>query len=777
MSLVDSGMNHAASAGEEQGAKVNDSLRDDAVRIPARTVAPRPRFAGFAAVMTDSRAQIIELVRLAVARVGAEPDDEQRYLELNFAVDRSVERELKYGELLTLFEEGAEEAAPNVVWAWRLAAGLSANLIGDSVVATRWLMAAREELETGHPVACVVDSFLHSELARSHYHQGDHREGLACANRALQLALSANSLLAEAYARHYLGLLSLRRREYDYARRHLLAARVLFERMNQRRGRARVLDSLAALEIDLGHFSPARALLEESLEVKQEFRDLRGQALTCGNLARLYTALGDYRQALHYLEREQELTDRIGDDRNATRLRVQLGDLHLGHGNPTHAREVLLTARARAQERHNPRLEAYACFLLAEAERQLGNIEAALTAIDAARDYFSEGDDPVMADRASLRRALLQGRDATSPAIREALSNLRETRAASQLSEALVEAAAILSERGGPESEMAAQATALFAEALDVADPVQADRIAARIRARAHSVEGRQWVDAMLTVKQQKDSLEQAYAELRRVEKLRDSLTQMIVHDLKNPLAAITPWLQTIQMGGLTQDETGVHLQAAIDECDYLLRIIEDLNDVGRMQLHEPPELTCEEVDLPGLLADVARRLEGRARESGFTIRVEPLPPLPLLRGDAKKLRRVLENLAANAVKYGRPPEDSGYEAVVELAAYPETAPAGGPPSVRVEVRDRGEGIPAHEADRVFEAYYQAETGRKRKAGVGLGLAFSRMIVEAHGGAIWTRPNPGGGSIFAFRLPTAPGTAEPAGAARPLAPLPVAVPL
>jgi signal transduction histidine kinase len=75
---------------------------------------------------------------------------------------------------------------------------------------------------------------------------------------------------------------------------------------------------------------------------------------------------------------------------------------------------------------------------------------------------------------------------------------------------------------------------------------------------------------------------------------------------------------------------------------------------------------------------------------------------------------------------------------------------------VRVEVRDRGEGIPAHEADRVFEAYYQAEAGRKRKAGVGLGLAFSRMIIDAHGGVIWTRPNPGGGTIFAFRLPASP---------------------
>jgi signal transduction histidine kinase len=279
------------------------------------------------------------------------------------------------------------------------------------------------------------------------------------------------------------------------------------------------------------------------------------------------------------------------------------------------------------------------------------------------------------------------------------------------------------------------------------------------MRSRADHPEGVAWVDAMMAVKHQKDRLEHAYQELTRVERLRESLMQMIAHDLKNPLTAIMPWLETIQMGILTPEETAEYLQTAIDECEYLLRMIEDLNDVGKMQVGRDVELQKEPLDLAAMMQDVARRLQGRARDSGLSVHVrlpeEPLPPVP---GDANKIRRVLENLVANSIKYGRPPEESGRAAEVWItAAFEPRGPEEGPSSVRVEVRDFGPGIPAAEAERVFEPYYQAEAGRKRKAGVGLGLAFSRMVVEAHGGTIWTHPNDPGGTVFAFRLPVRAG--------------------
>jgi signal transduction histidine kinase len=736
----------------------------------------------------DLYSQTVALVRLAVERVAADPEDEQRYLELNFALDRAVERNLRYQELLGLFEEGVGRASPDVSWAWRLAVGLSANLMGDAPAAVRCLEAAQSDLERAGRVNTAAAAFLQGELARACYHLGNHSRGVETATRALQLARAANSSLAEAYAHHYLGLISIRQRDYDFARRQLTAAHDLFERMNQRQGRARVMDSLAVLAIELGHYDTAGQLLHESLDVKEELHDIRGQALTCGNLALLYTALGEFSQALRYLDREREITSRVGDERNATLVRVQLGSMHLRHGNPVLAREELLAACALARQRSNDRLEAIAAFTLAEAERQLGNHSAALESITRACSYFTTGEDAVMRDRAALRRALLEGQELEAPAVQEPLDRLRTSPAPTPLADALFEAASFFHERGRVQ-----QVTALYAEALDIAEPAHAAQFAALLRSRTASAEGRAWVDAMMTVKQQKDRLEKAYAELRREESLREALTQMIVHDLKNPLTVIIPWLQTIEMGEMEPDETAGSLRMVIDECDYLLRMIDDLNDAGKMQHAGKLELSREPVDLSELIADVARRLQRRAQEAGMRICLgnpkdegpavvsgqwsvvseggqgqdgssnpqsafrNPQSELPPVVGDRNKLRRVIENLVANAIKYGRPPEDTGRRSEVWIAAIPEPPSEGEPGFVRVEVADFGVGIPVAEAERVFEPYYQAEAGRKRKAGVGLGLAFCRMVVEAHDGSIWTQPNPPSGSIFAFRLPAASG--------------------
>lgn len=700
-------------------------------------------------VAPETQTHTEALVRLAVERVAGDSQDEQRYLELNFALDRAVERNIRYRELLIMFTEGAMSAAPSVSWAWRLAAGLGANLMGDTPAAIWWLKQAREQLEADGHTETAANSFVHGELARAHYHSGDNTAAVEAGNRALQIARAANSLLGEAYAHHYLGLISIQRRDYDYARRQINLAREMFQRMNQRQGRARVLDSLAALELDLGNYEAARELLTESLGIKEDLRDLRGQALAMGSMARLHLALGDYQAAMRYLAREGQLTSRVGDERNATLVRVQMGELHLRYHEAERARLEFLAAEELALQRRNTRLEAYARFGLAEAERQLGNTQEALDAIDGACEYFAASDDTIMQQRAELRRALLRGFGLDAPEVQGPLDRLRAMDAPTALAEALFETASFFHSTGPTQ-----QVTALYAEALDVAEPAQANQFAAEMRERADSAQGRAWVDAMLMVKEQKDNLEAAYKRLQRAERLRDSLTQMIVHDLKNPLSAIVPWLQTIQMGILTPEETEEHLQTAIDECDHLLRMIEDLNDAGKMQHEGTLEIQPEPLDLPAMLRDVARRLQARARESGMEIRVDDPPALPPVSGDVNKVRRVLENLTANALKYGRPSEGSGRPHEVRLSLHLEPGSMEtGPGAIRVEVRDFGEGIPLAEADRVFEPYYQAEAGRKRKAGVGLGLAFCRMVVEAHGGSIWTQPNPEGGSVFAFRIP------------------------
>ncbi len=696
------------------------------------------------------REQTALLVRLAVERVATEPWDEQRYLELNFSLDRAVERHIRYRELMGIFAAGVETAAEERSWAWRLAVGLSANLTGDTPAAMQWLQDALTRLEAAGHGASPIAATTHTELARSHYYLGEYHAGLESATRALQIARSANSLLAEATAHHYLGLISLRLRDWGYAKRQIDAAQTLFERLNQRHGRARVLDSQAVLLMAHGEYARARTLLEEGLGVKQELRDLRGQAVSCGHLARVHRALGEHAEALHYLDRQYSLTSRVGDERHATEARIDLGRLHLQHGEPTRARDDLRAAWRLAEERHDLQLAALACFELAEAERRCGELKLALEASRRAREHLALGDDHVMRDRAEIRFRLLSGFAQYSEEIQEPLQRLRAAEVGPPLAEALYEVAAHF-HRGQRIMDVAP----LYVEALDLADPFQARQLGAMMIARSDSLEGRAWVEALLSVKHHKDELERAYADLRTAETLRDALTQMIVHDLKNPLTAIVPWLQMLQIGMLSEGERQQYLETAIDECGYLLRMIDDLNDVGKMQHGSPLELSRDSVDMTRLVNEVALRLQSRAADSGMQIRVLAHAQVPPVAGDAAKLRRVLENLLVNAIKYGRPPEGSDLPHEITLDLTLEPPPADGvSDTVRLTVTDNGPGIPLSEAERVFEPYYQAEAGRRRKAGVGLGLAFCRMVVDAQGGTIWTEANPTGGTRFCVRLPT-----------------------
>jgi signal transduction histidine kinase len=109
---------------------------------------------------------------------------------------------------------------------------------------------------------------------------------------------------------------------------------------------------------------------------------------------------------------------------------------------------------------------------------------------------------------------------------------------------------------------------------------------------------------------------------------------------------------------------------------------------------------------------------------------------------DRDRMSQVLTNLLTNAVKFW--PEGG----TIEVSA--ETEPA----AIRIDVVDRGPGVPRDEAERIFEPFYRVQDASTRSVpGTGLGLAVSRGIVEAHGGRLWVDPVPGGGSCFRLVLP------------------------
>jgi len=244
-------------------------------------------------------------------------------------------------------------------------------------------------------------------------------------------------------------------------------------------------------------------------------------------------------------------------------------------------------------------------------------------------------------------------------------------------------------------------------------------------------------IRSLIRVKRLHDELDQSYRELKELEHTKDRLTQMIIHDLKNPLTGIKANLEIVGMD-VPRDSHDC-LSAAQRSCDLLFNMIQDLLDISRMEEGQL-QLQPERLDLEELMATVADEYRVPAEAEGKEISTEASPGASPVSGDRDLLFRVLSNLVANAVKH------TGRGGSIKVRADAEGT------YLRVSVEDTGYGIPAEHLERIFEKFSQIET-RQRAGGTGLGLTFCKMAVEAHGGRIWVESEEGRGSAFIFVLP------------------------
>jgi signal transduction histidine kinase len=234
---------------------------------------------------------------------------------------------------------------------------------------------------------------------------------------------------------------------------------------------------------------------------------------------------------------------------------------------------------------------------------------------------------------------------------------------------------------------------------------------------------------------------EEALRQLRLSEALREDLTSMLIHDLKNPLTASLLGSQMLQarQDALEPAEQEM-LSIAIQNQKRLVTMIEDLLDIARAEGgHMPVHLAPH--DLGPVITAAVEEIAAQAREAALTLTVD-LGACPPARCDVDKTRRVVGNLLANAVKF----TPAGGHIQVSLRQAQAEA--------LVTVRDDGPGIPEHLHERVFEKYAQAQAAAEgHRMSVGLGLAFCRLAVEAQGGRIWVESATGQGSSFTFALP------------------------
>lgn len=233
--------------------------------------------------------------------------------------------------------------------------------------------------------------------------------------------------------------------------------------------------------------------------------------------------------------------------------------------------------------------------------------------------------------------------------------------------------------------------------------------------------------------------------EEHRLEQLKADFISTVSHELRTPLASVHGAAKTLQREDVVfAGELFKHLLAIIsDQSDRLATMVNDIllaNTVGSREL----KMAIERVDIRSLVAEVLAALRTLATQ-GITLELVAQPSLPPVLCDGDRLRQVLTNLVANAVKYS----PAGGRVQVELKAADN--------ELGITVRDEGLGIAAAEQSLIFEKFYRADAEMSRGvSGSGLGLYISRELVNRMGGTISVDSDLGEGSTFVVTLPLAP---------------------
>ena len=233
--------------------------------------------------------------------------------------------------------------------------------------------------------------------------------------------------------------------------------------------------------------------------------------------------------------------------------------------------------------------------------------------------------------------------------------------------------------------------------------------------------------------------------EEHELERARESFSQMIVHDLRSPLTAVTTSLRLLsdvvpedsKFRPLVEKTTSASRRAL----RKVLSRVDSLLDIAKMESGKM-DLDREPTSLNYLAENVAAILKPLADELDIQIIQQTDENLPLLNVDGDKIERMLLNLADNALKYS--PSNANILIRGKVIDHD---------FMRIDVEDSGPGIPDEYKQRLFDQFIQVEGRRTVRRGVGLGLTFCKLVVDAHGGKIWIEDNPTGGSIFRVTLP------------------------
>ncbi len=293
-------------------------------------------------------------------------------------------------------------------------------------------------------------------------------------------------------------------------------------------------------------------------------------------------------------------------------------------------------------------------------------------------------------------------------------------------------------------SDMANIRTAMNCGAFDfLCKPIDFEDVAVTLVKTLRSVHEMRESHRAAEYLQTKERAELEIKRLQDLEQQRKEITTMIVHDLRTPLSSVITGLRMLlRSGPLNVVQKECHF-LALTGGQRMLDIVNDLLDVDKMEAGFSV-LQIAPFSIPQLIEEAIELVNASAQDSGLSLACEIEPDLPSLPGDIDKLRRTLVNLLGNAIKFA---PQSG---IIRIAVRRQEDEA-----ILFSVSDSGEGIPSGALHSIFDKFCQAGTRHAgHRMSSGLGLAFCKMIVEAHAGRIWAESEAGQGSRFSFTLST-----------------------
>ncbi len=259
------------------------------------------------------------------------------------------------------------------------------------------------------------------------------------------------------------------------------------------------------------------------------------------------------------------------------------------------------------------------------------------------------------------------------------------------------------------------------------------------IQVLVHDISQRKMLEQQIIL--QNKNLQDANQKLRQVDQMKTEFLANISHELRTPLSVIIAYTEAMRDGLVGEQDRSHFLDVIADNGDHLLRLINDLLDLSKLEVSEAM-LSFSLSHIHDVVRSMWPKVQEAADEKRIELVFSPGYEIPVVYIDNRRITQVLQCLVQNGIKF----TDSGGRVDVSTRRTDQ--------GVVVQVVDTGAGISEEQIPNLFDTFRQLDGSSTRKwGGLGIGLAIARHIVELHGGRIWVDSKRGKGSTFAFSIP------------------------